>query len=79
MPNLQWSFELEIDANGYALEVVLMQGGRPMCNDSNLFHGGVLDYPTYDKELFSIVQVVKKWMHYLLGNETIIHVDLQPL
>jgi hypothetical protein len=33
-----------------------MQGGRHVCYHSELFHGVVLDYPTYDKELFVIVQ-----------------------
>jgi hypothetical protein len=56
-----------------------MQGGRHVCYHSELFHGEVLDYPTYDKELFEIVQAVKKWKHYLLGKETIIHTDHQPL
>jgi hypothetical protein len=79
MPNLQRPFELETDASGYALGAVLMQGGRPVCYHSELFHGAVLDYPTYDKELFAIVQAVKKWKHYLLGKETIIHTDHQPL
>jgi hypothetical protein len=55
MPNLQQPFELETDASGYALGVVLMQGGRHVCYHSELFHGAVLDYPTYDKELFVIV------------------------
>ena len=32
-------------------------------------------YPTYDKELYALVQSVKKWKHYLIGKETIIHMD----
>lgn len=80
MPNLQRPFELETDASGYALGAVLLQGGRPVCyHHSELFHGAVLYYPNYDKELFAIVQVVKRWKHYLLGKETIIHTYHQPL
>jgi hypothetical protein len=56
-----------------------MQGGSPMFYHSNLFHGLVLDYPTYDKELLAIVQAVKKWKIYLLGKKIIIHIDHQPL
>jgi hypothetical protein len=44
-----------------------------------MFHGGVLNYPAYDKELYTLVQVVRKWKHYLMGKETIIHIDHQPL
>ena len=48
-----------------AVGVVLMQGGKLVCYHFEMFHGGVLNYPTYDKELY--VQVVKKWKHYLIG------------
>ena len=37
------------------------------------------NYPTYDKELYALVQSVKKWKHYLIGKETIIHTDHQLL
>ena len=40
-----------------------------------MFHGGVLNYPTYDKELYAIFQAIDKWKHYLMGKETIIHTD----
>jgi hypothetical protein len=79
MPNLQRLFDLETNASGYALGAILMQGGRPVHYHSKLFHGAVLDYPMYDKELFEIVQAVKKKRHYLLGKETIVHTDHQPL
>jgi hypothetical protein len=39
----------------------------------------VINYPTYDKELYALVKSVKKWKHYLMGKETIIHTDHQPL
>jgi hypothetical protein len=70
---------VEIDARGYAMGEVLMQGGRPICYHSKVFHGAVLKYPTYDKELYALVQDIKKWKHYLMGKETIIHTDHQPL
>ena len=31
------------------------------------------------KPLYALVQCVKKWKHYLMGKETIIHIDHQPL
>lgn len=39
----------------------------------------MVNYPTYDKGLYALVQSVKKWKHYLMGKETIIHDDHQPL
>lgn len=56
-----------------------MQGGISVCSHSELFDEAVLNYPTYDKELYALVKAVKKWKHYLLGKETIIHSDQKPL
>ena len=39
----------------------------------------ILNYPTYDKELYALVQVVKKWKHYMVRKESVIHMDHQPL
>jgi hypothetical protein len=60
LPNLQNPFEVEVDASGYAMGVVLMQGGRPLLYHYELFHGEVPNYPTYDKDLYSLVQAIKK-------------------
>ena len=76
---MQQPFEVETNASGYAMGVVLMQGGRSVCYHSEVFHGAFLNYPTYDKELYAMVQAVKKWKHYLMGKETIIHIDNQTL
>jgi hypothetical protein len=73
------SFELDLDASGYDMGVLLMKGDNPICYYFDMFHGGVLNYPTYDKELYALVQVVKKWKNYLMGNETIIHTNHQSL
>ena len=79
LPNLRQSFEIQIDASDYTMGAVLMQNGKPICFHSETFNGLVIEYPTYDKELYALVQSVKKWKHYLMGKETIIHIDLQPL
>ena len=49
LPNLQKPFEIEVDASGYAMGVVLMQEGRPIVYHSETFLGAVLNYPTYDR------------------------------
>jgi hypothetical protein len=77
--NLQQPFEIETHASGYAMGAVLMQYRRPICYHSGTFNQVVVNYPTYDKELCALVQSVKKWKHYLLGKETIIHTNHQPL
>jgi len=70
---------VETDASGHAMGAVLMKGGSHVSYHSKVFHGAVLNYPTYEKEIYSLVQAVKKWKHYLMGKETIIHTDFQPL
>jgi hypothetical protein len=79
LPNLRQPFEIQTDASNYAMGAVLLQHGKPICFHSETFNGVVINYPTYDKELYALVQSVKKWKHYLLGKETIIHTDHQPL
>lgn len=40
-----------------------------------MFQGGVLKYPMYDKELYALVQDVKKWNNFTMGKETIINTN----
>jgi len=42
LPNFQKPFEVEIDASGYAVGAILMQGGRCVCYHSEVFDGVVL-------------------------------------
>lgn len=42
-------------------------------------HEAILKYPTHDQELYASVHVVKKWKHYLLEKDIVVHVDHQPL
>jgi hypothetical protein len=77
--DLRQPFEIQTDASNYAMGAVLLQHGKPICFHFETFNGVVINYPTYDKELYALVQSVKKWKHYLLGKETITHTDHQPL
>eukprot|EP01018_Ginkgo_biloba_P004262 Gb_29472 [translate_table: standard] len=79
LPNLQKPFEIEADASGYKMGIVFMQEGRPIEYHSKNFLGVVLNYPTYDKELYDMHQAVKYWCAYILGKETVIHTDHKPL
>ena len=56
-----------------------MQRGKPICYHFETFTNVVINYPNYDKELYVLVESMKKWKHYLMGKETIIHTDHQPL
>ena len=77
--DLENPFEIETDASDYAMGAVLMQYSKPICYHSKTFISAVVNHPTYDKKLYALVQSVKKWKHYLMGKETIIRTDHQPL
>ena len=72
-------FEIQTDASDYAMGAVLFQHGKPITFHSETFNGAVANYPTYEKDMYVLVQSVKKWKHYLMGKETIIRTDHQPL
>ena len=73
--DLQKPFEIEIDASDYAIGAVLTQQVHPVAYHSETLSETVRKYPTYDKEMYSIVQAYRRWKHYILGRETIIHID----
>jgi len=56
-----------------------MQQRKPVCYHLDTFSQDVVNYPTYIKELYPLVQSVDKWKHYLIGKEIIIHIYHQPL
>ena len=39
----------------------------------------VSNYPTYNKEMYLIVQACRQWKDYIMGKEMIIHTDHQTL
>lgn len=56
-----------------------MQYGSPICYHSKNIINAIINYPTYDKELYSLVQIEKKWKHYLMGEKMIIYTNHQSL
>ena len=58
---------------------ILLQHGKPIDFHFETLNGVVTNYPTYEKELYVLVQCISKWKQYLMGKETIIHTDQQPL
>jgi hypothetical protein len=79
LPDLQHPFEIETDASDYVVGIVLTQHDHPVAYHSETLSDVVRKYPTYDKEMYSIVQACRQWRHYILGKETVIHTDHKPL
>jgi hypothetical protein len=79
LPDLQQPFQIETNASDYAVGVVLTQHGHPMAYHSETLSDVVHKYPTYNKEMYSIVQPFLQWRYYILGEKTDIHIDHKPL
>jgi hypothetical protein len=78
-PDLQQPFEIEKDALDYVVRTVITQHDHSVSYNSDIVLDFVHKYPTYDKEMYSIVQSYHQWRHYILRKETIIHIDHKSL
>lgn len=56
LPDLQNSFETKIDASNYAFSTVVTHHRHMMAYHSEALSDAVYKYPTYDKEMYFIVQ-----------------------
>ena len=77
--DLQHPFEIETNASNYVVGTILTQHGHPVAYHSETLSDVICKYPNYDKEMYSIVQACFQWRNYILGKETIIHIDHKPL
>jgi hypothetical protein len=73
------TFELECDASGIGLGGVLLQDGKLVVYFSEKLSGPVLNYSTYDKELYALVRILETWQYYLWPKEFVIHSDHESL
>lgn len=67
LPDFTQPFILETDASHKALGAVLMQKGRPLAFMSQALCPKNQGMSIYEKELLSLITVVKKWRNYLIG------------
>src|SRR6266540_4274412 len=56
LPDFNKTFEREYDASGIGLGGVLLQDGKPVAYFSEKLSGSSMNYSTYDKELYALVQ-----------------------
>ena len=59
LPDFTKPFEIECDESDIGISRVLMQEGKPITYFSEKLSGASLNYPTYDKEFYASVRVLK--------------------
>jgi hypothetical protein len=79
LPDFNKTFELECDASGIGLGGVLLQKRKHVAYYSENLSGPVMNYSTYDKELYALVRFLETWKHYFWPIEFVIHSNHESL
>lgn len=79
LPDFSQPFTIEANAYGTVLGVVLMQNHKPIAYLNKAINPSSLGKSIYEKEAMAILEALKKWRHYLVGNPLIIKTDQQAL
>ena len=79
MPNFQDTFIIEADASGDGIGAVLQQQGRPIAFMSRALSVSKKSWSIYAKEMLAILEAIRIWRPYILGQKFIIRTDQQSL
>jgi hypothetical protein len=73
------TFQVRCDTSGFAIGAVLSQDDRLVTYFSEKLNEVNIKYSTYDKEFYAVIQVLKKWRHYLVPKEFVLYSDNHAL
>jgi RNase H-like domain found in reverse transcriptase len=74
-PNFNKTFEILTDVSKVQLGACISQEGRPVAFYSRKLNPTQTRYTTTDRELLSIVETLKEFRNFLLGQQIIVHTD----
>lgn len=72
-------FTVETDASDFALAATLMQEGKPVAFFSKTISPSERHLPAIEKEAAAIVESIRKWRHYLLGQHFTLITDQRSI
>jgi hypothetical protein len=78
LPDFNKTFELECDATGIELGGVLLQERKSAAYFSEKLSGPVLNYSTYDKELYDLVRCLK-YGNIICGPKNLLYILIMNL
>ena len=70
--DLEFSFELHMDALDKALGGVLVQEGHPVAFESQKLDVVEQRYNTHEKEMTTVIHYLETWKHYLMGMQFVV-------
>ena len=79
LPDIHRDFVIYCDASRQGLGCVLIQDGKVVAYASRQLRPHEQNYPTHDLEFAAVVDALKIWRHYLIGNKCEIYTDHKSL